>query len=84
MQVQEEYDKLIEIIVERDEFLKNNSDKYIKYSDQYASDREIFTSENRKNAEEIEKLEYDLQKIRNDLASNYLKSQQSLQKITIK
>lgn len=84
LQAQEEYEKLSELLGEKEEHLKSSTDRYAKYSEQYTSDREVFTAENRKNVEEIEKLEYDLQKMRSDMAAGYLKSQQSLQKVTIR
>jgi SMC interacting uncharacterized protein involved in chromosome segregation len=82
--LQEDFEKISENLSEKEEIYRVGNDKLLKFSEQYSSDREIFLVENRKNAEEIEKLETDLQKMRNDMASNYLKSQQSLQKATIR
>ena len=82
--MQEDFEKTSENLSEKEEVYRINGDKFSKLSEQYSSDREIFLAENRKNAEEIEKLEMDLQKMRNDMTSNYLKSQQSLQKATIR
>lgn len=84
LQAQEEYDRFSEMLGEKEEHLRSSTDRHAKYAEQYTADREVFTGENRKNVEEIEKLEYDLQKMRSDMAASYLKSQQALQKVTIR
>ena len=83
LQIQDEFEKIAELLHEHDEQLRSLTDRFGKYSEQYAQDKALFNDENKRNGDEIEHLEYDLQKMRNDMSASYLKSQQALQKATI-
>lgn len=83
LELQETLDRLTEIINDKVEELKGLEDKIRKINQQYAEDKESFIAENRNSNSEIDTLDQDLQRMRSEISSNYLQSQQSLQKITI-
>ena len=83
LELQENMDRLTEITNDKIEDLKGLEDKIRKINQQYTEDRENFIAENRKSNEQIDNLDQDLQRMRTEMASNYLQSQQSLQQITI-
>lgn len=83
LELQETMDRLTEICNDKIEDLKRLEDKIRKINQQYNEDRENFIAENRKSNEQIDNLDQDLQRMRTEMASSYLQSQQSLQQITI-
>ena len=83
LELQETMDRLTEITNDKIEDLKGLEDKIRKINQQYTEDRENFIAENRKSNDQIDNLDQDLQRMRTEMASSYLQSQQSLQQITI-
>lgn len=83
LELQETMDRLTEVTNDKIEDLKGLEDKIRKINQQYTEDRENFIAENRKSNEQIDNLDQDLQRMRTEMASSYLQSQQSLQQITI-
>lgn len=83
LELQETMDRLSEVTNDKIEDLKGLEDKIRKINQQYNEDRENFIAENRKSNEQIDNLDQDLQRMRSEMASSYLQSQQSLQQITI-
>ena len=83
LELQETMDRLSEVTNDKVEDLKGLEDKIRKINQQFTEDRENFIAENRKSNEQIDNLDQDLQRMRTDMATSYLQSQQNLQQITI-
>lgn len=84
MVLKEKVDGNEELSSERKNEIEALQDKIRRVCAQYNSEKELYLAENAKNAQEIENLENELQRMRSELSYTYLNSQQALQKVTIK
>lgn len=83
LQLQETMDRLSELTNDKIEELKGLEDKIRKINHQYTENRENFIAENRSSNEQIDNYNQDLQRMRSEMTTNHLQTEQRYQQISI-
>lgn len=81
--LQEHLDKLSEVAQDKTEELQIIEDKLRRFNAQYCEEKDAIMLENRLSGEEMEKLQSEMARMKADLTSGFLMSQQNVQKTTI-
>lgn len=83
LSLQEALDKLNESCNDKIEELRSNERRIERIVQAYLEDKETFAGENKRTDEEAEQLEQTIQKLRSDISSHSIMSQQRLQRATV-
>lgn len=83
LELQETMDRLTEVTNDKIEELKGLEDKIRKINHQYTENRENFIAENRSSNEQIDNYNQDLQRMRSEMTTNHLQTEQRHQQISI-